>query len=73
MKKRTKLIILIASATALLCLVTALILFAVFKDSYLEELPYDNVGETAYENVGMEVILERRKGEWFALVLKHRP
>lgn len=29
--------------------------------------------KTAYENVGMEVILERRKGEWFALVLKHRP
>lgn len=53
MKKRTKLIILIASATALLCLVTALILFAVFKDSYLEELPYDNVGETAYENVAI--------------------
>ena len=26
----------------------------------------------AYEAVGMQVILERRKGEWFALVLKHK-
>ena len=26
----------------------------------------------AYEEVGMQVIFERRKGEWFALVLKHR-
>ncbi len=26
----------------------------------------------AYEAVGMQVILERRKGEWFALVLRHR-
>ncbi len=25
----------------------------------------------AYENVGMQVVLEKRKGEWFALVLKH--
>ncbi len=25
----------------------------------------------AYEGVGMKVVLERRKGEWFALVLKH--
>jgi ribosomal protein L11 methyltransferase len=25
----------------------------------------------AYEEVGMQVIFERRKGEWFALVLKH--
>ena len=28
--------------------------------------------KTAYEAVGMEVVLEKRKGEWFALVLKHR-
>ncbi len=28
--------------------------------------------KTAYENVGMEVVREVRKGEWFALVLKHR-
>ncbi len=28
--------------------------------------------KTAYEEVGMEVVLERRKGEWFALVLKHK-
>ena len=26
----------------------------------------------AYEEVGMEVVFEKRKGEWFALVLKHR-
>ena len=26
----------------------------------------------AYLAVGMQVILERRKGEWFALVLKHK-
>ncbi|MBQ7830833.1 MAG: 50S ribosomal protein L11 methyltransferase, partial [Clostridia bacterium] len=26
----------------------------------------------AYEAVGMQVILERRKGEWFALVLQHK-
>ena len=26
----------------------------------------------AYENVGLEVIFERRKGEWFALVLRHK-
>lgn len=26
----------------------------------------------AYEGVGMQVIFEKRKGEWFALVLKHR-
>ena len=25
----------------------------------------------AYEEVGMRVVFERRKGEWFALVLKH--
>ena len=28
--------------------------------------------KAAYEAVGMQVVLERRKGEWFALVLKHR-
>ncbi len=28
--------------------------------------------KSAYESVGMQVVLERRKGEWFALVLKHR-
>ncbi len=28
--------------------------------------------KNAYQEVGMEVIKERRKGEWFALVLKHR-
>ncbi len=27
--------------------------------------------KAAYEEVGMQVIFERRKGEWFALVLKH--
>ncbi len=27
--------------------------------------------KSAYEAVGMQVILEKRKGEWFALVLKH--
>ena len=26
----------------------------------------------AYEEVGMEVVLEKRKGEWFALVLQHK-
>ena len=26
----------------------------------------------AYSAVGMEVVRERRKGEWFALVLKHK-
>ena len=26
----------------------------------------------AYEAVGMQVVLERRKGEWFALVLQHK-
>ena len=26
----------------------------------------------AYQAVGMQVVLERRKGEWFALVLKHQ-
>ena len=26
----------------------------------------------AYEAVGLEVALEKRKGEWFALVLKHK-
>ena len=28
--------------------------------------------KAAYEAVGMQVVFERRKGEWFALVLKHR-
>ncbi len=28
--------------------------------------------KTAYEQVGLEVIRETRKGEWFALVLKHK-
>ena len=28
--------------------------------------------KTAYEAVGMQVALERRKGEWFALVLRHK-
>ncbi len=28
--------------------------------------------KTAYEEVGMQVILEKKKGEWFALVLKHK-
>ncbi len=28
--------------------------------------------KAAYEAVGMQVVLEKRKGEWFALVLKHR-
>ena len=27
--------------------------------------------KAAYEQVGMKVVLEKRKGEWFALVLKH--
>ena len=26
----------------------------------------------AYEAVGLQVVFERRKGEWFALVLKHK-
>jgi len=28
--------------------------------------------KAAYEAVGMEVVFEKRKGEWFALVLKHK-
>ena len=28
--------------------------------------------KAAYEEVGMQVIVEKRKGEWFALVLKHK-
>ncbi|MBQ8283927.1 MAG: 50S ribosomal protein L11 methyltransferase [Clostridia bacterium] len=28
--------------------------------------------KSAYEAVGMEVVFERRKGEWFALVLRHK-
>ncbi len=28
--------------------------------------------KAAYEGVGMQVVFERRKGEWFALVLTHR-
>ncbi|MBQ2701632.1 MAG: 50S ribosomal protein L11 methyltransferase, partial [Clostridia bacterium] len=28
--------------------------------------------KAAYEEVGMKVITEKRKGEWFALVLKHK-
>ena len=28
--------------------------------------------KSAYENVGLQVVLEKRKGEWFALVLKHK-
>ena len=28
--------------------------------------------KAAYEAVGMQVVFERRKGEWFALVLKHK-
>jgi len=28
--------------------------------------------KAAYESVGMQVVFERRKGEWFALVLKHK-
>ena len=28
--------------------------------------------KTAYEEVGMKIVRETRKGEWFALVLKHR-
>lgn len=28
--------------------------------------------KAAYEEVGMQVIFEKRKGEWFALVLKHK-
>ncbi len=31
-----------------------------------------NMVKAAYEAVGMQVIFERRKGEWFALVLKHK-
>ena len=31
-----------------------------------------NMVKTAYEEVGMQVILEKKKGEWFALVLKHK-
>lgn len=27
--------------------------------------------KTAYEEVGMKVVLQKRKGEWFALVLRH--
>ncbi len=30
------------------------------------------VVKTSYEAVGMQVIKERRKGEWFALVLRHK-
>ena len=28
--------------------------------------------KSAYENVGMQVVFEKRKGEWFALVLRHK-
>ena len=28
--------------------------------------------KTAYEEVGMQVVVEKKKGEWFALVLKHK-
>ena len=28
--------------------------------------------KTAYEEVGMRVVFEKRKGEWFALVLRHK-
>ena len=28
--------------------------------------------KSAYEEVGMQVVFEKRKGEWFALVLKHK-
>ena len=28
--------------------------------------------KAAYEEVGMQVVFEKRKGEWFALVLKHK-
>ena len=28
--------------------------------------------KAAYEDVGMEIVEERKKGEWYALVLKHR-
>ncbi len=28
--------------------------------------------KAAYEAVGMQIVFERRKGEWFALVLKHK-
>jgi ribosomal protein L11 methyltransferase len=28
--------------------------------------------KSAYEAVGMQVVYERRKGEWFALVLRHK-
>ena len=28
--------------------------------------------KSAYENVGMRVVFEKRKGEWFALVLRHK-
>ena len=28
--------------------------------------------KNAYEEVGMQVVFEKRKGEWFALVLKHK-
>jgi ribosomal protein L11 methyltransferase len=28
--------------------------------------------KTAYEGVGMKVVYEKRKGEWFALILKHK-
>ena len=28
--------------------------------------------KNAYEEVGMQVVFEKRRGEWFALVLKHK-
>ena len=33
---------------------------------------YKLLVKEAYEGVGLKVIFERRKGEWFALVLKHK-
>ena len=32
---------------------------------------FNDYVKEAYEAVGMKVIFEKRKGEWFALVLKH--
>ena len=42
------------------------------KDRETDKLNRLEMVKAAYEAVGMRVVFERRKGEWFALVLKHK-
>lgn len=53
MKKSKKWIIIGSSVAALLILVIGIILFLVFRNTYLEKLSYDDVGDTMYEHTAI--------------------